>query len=352
MGLPWTHWIKPHNVGWLNIRGLESTGSAPEVKERVKEYMERPGGPPEVLPPTGGSTELTLSVIQAWSALVSRLMAATMNSSAITEIERAIHIFLSRYAEFDVHVGDGSATPTWIGAYNFMSLLNLPDALREFGPLRPLWEGGYLGEGYLRTIKPLLCAGLRKNWEVNVLTNVLLKRSMESVMATLDEEPLNLPDVVERNSADTQDDITEPNVVRFADVTSAYVYSGPGEVLRAMSNADALSFVQTTTKQFGCLVRDGRKAGLMKLQLESFVQRRNGMNYHSWTVGDDTPLPLEVNSIFKYGLLLPLLGTDGIPKASLHQHFTAIDSEWGELNTEGTTFITPSMSCEPDVTAA
>ena len=142
VGLPWTHWIKPHNVGWLNIRGLESTGSAPEVKERVKEYMERPGGPPEVLPPTGGSTELTLSVIQAWSALVSRLMAATMNSSAITEIERAIHIFLSRYAEFDVHVGDGSATPTWIGAYNFMSLLNLPDALREFGPLRPLWEGG------------------------------------------------------------------------------------------------------------------------------------------------------------------------------------------------------------------
>ena len=171
-------------------------------------------------------------------------------------------------------------------------------------------------------------------------------------MATLDEEPLNLPDVVERNSADTQDDITEPNVVRFADVTSAYVYSGPGEVLRAMSNADALSIVQTTTKQFGCLVRDGRKAGLMKLQLESFVQRRNGMNYHSWTVGNDTPLPLEVNSIFKYGLLLPLLGTDGIPKASLHQHFTAIDSEWGELDTEGTTFITPSMSCEPDVTAA
>ena len=42
----------------------------------------------------------------------------------------------------------------WLSHYNFMSLLNLPEAMKMYGPLTNLWEGANQGEGYLRYAKP------------------------------------------------------------------------------------------------------------------------------------------------------------------------------------------------------
>ena len=39
---------------------------------------------------------------------------------------------------------------------NLHGLLNLPEQIKKFGPLRMYWEGGYKGEGILRSLKPLM----------------------------------------------------------------------------------------------------------------------------------------------------------------------------------------------------
>lgn len=39
-------WLKVENEGWLQCRGLPTTGKADELRSRVKEYMTQEGGPP------------------------------------------------------------------------------------------------------------------------------------------------------------------------------------------------------------------------------------------------------------------------------------------------------------------
>ena len=55
-------------------------------------------------------------------------------------------------------------TPYWIKKYNYMSLLNLPDAMNLYGPLINLWEGANKGEGYLRFAKPMIKDIHSVNW--------------------------------------------------------------------------------------------------------------------------------------------------------------------------------------------
>ena len=57
-----------------------------------------------------------------------------------------------------------------------MCLLNLPKIMAYYGPIRNLWEGGYVGEGYLRIIKPYLSNGLRKNWQKNIHKGTLERK--------------------------------------------------------------------------------------------------------------------------------------------------------------------------------
>ena len=54
--------------------------------------------------------------------------------------------------------------PTWLSHSNCMSLLNLPEMMEEFGPLRNFWEGGNFGEGFLRLTKPTLNK-ITQNWK-------------------------------------------------------------------------------------------------------------------------------------------------------------------------------------------
>ena len=63
--------------------------------------------------------------------------------------------------------------PIWISSWDFVCLLNLPDAMRQFGPLRNLWEGSYQGEGYLQIAKKHMKTGLRGNWTFNALKKIL-----------------------------------------------------------------------------------------------------------------------------------------------------------------------------------
>ena len=46
---------------------------------------------------------------------------------------------------------------------NLCGLRNLIEFMREYGPLRLYWEGGYRGEGILRYVKPMITQGTYKS---------------------------------------------------------------------------------------------------------------------------------------------------------------------------------------------
>ena len=61
--------------------------------------------------------------------------------------------------------------PKWLLCYNFMSLLNIPETLEDFGPLKNYWEGSYIGEKYITQVKSEFY-GKRNNWTYSMLQRI------------------------------------------------------------------------------------------------------------------------------------------------------------------------------------
>jgi hypothetical protein len=140
-----------------------------------------------------------------------------------------------------------------LSKYNFPCLLNLPEVLAEFGPIRNLWEGGYQGEGYLRKTKPRLANGLKKNWQVITARGMLQSTSLDVLV----EE-------------------------RCPEISS-------------------------------------NKERTRSFELDSNVLEN---------VGEE--------GIQHYGLLLPLLSTDGNGSFSRSSVYSLVESEWNEMLEDGT----------------
>ena len=92
---------------------------------------------------------------------VSCIMTRVVNEKIVINTEREIKIYLNNLDVFQKYMNtsqynrkDGTKNIYWVRKYNFLSLLNIPDTMRRYGPLINLWEGSNQGEGYLRHAKP------------------------------------------------------------------------------------------------------------------------------------------------------------------------------------------------------
>ena len=101
---------------------------------------------------TLGYNELVL-VIQTLYALISRLMQHDANHS--DAIDDYVKLFLSVCHYYQKKVGFGeNSYPFWYRKSNFVSLLNLSDQIKEYGPLYLHWEG--VREKFIQHVKPTL----------------------------------------------------------------------------------------------------------------------------------------------------------------------------------------------------
>ncbi len=92
-------------------------------------------------------------MIQTSFVLVSHLMSRT--STSTTDLKEIIKIFLSACHKFDQEFGySDNNIPFWFKKSNFVSLLNLPQQIDEYGPLYLCWEGSK--ERYIQYVKPML----------------------------------------------------------------------------------------------------------------------------------------------------------------------------------------------------
>ena len=175
-------WLKKHNLHWLKIRGLDTKGSAPELKDRVANYMRKPDAPPilpEVALPLGEIQYLVNSLYDMMECLLGK----SVSVETISKAGNAIRIFLSSFDDLDSKVpGKKKKEPSVISAYNFCCLLNLPEVMRTYGPLRHNWEGKYQGEALLPFVKEQHTQGIRTNWASNLLKNVLRERTFSVLL--------------------------------------------------------------------------------------------------------------------------------------------------------------------------
>ena len=308
----------------------------------------------------GGNVDNVVNVIRAMHAMISRLMRRTVNDEKIRDCERHIHLFLSYFSKFDSDLR-GEQKRTWVRSYNFMSLLNLPDILKKYGPLRNLWEGGGQGERVLSVVKPSWC-GYRKNWMPNMLDRMLRQMAVERIKSKQRSGNLKIddtssgivdnehdfPDDDENDTTDNIDDVllggTEESAARGRNYVS---YHSIENVRRDHERRLPLSVLRLKTGEFVCVIKKTTIVQILPATQGDITgedEHDFDSNYFCWTLSDGSLRILSnINAeISNFCILLPKLDHFGQPTPAVHKpegdrqqiqvQYTVIDSEWNVLH--------------------
>lgn len=402
---PQHQWTMPVNKGWLKVRGLPQKGRAHELRERVKQHMNQEGGPPPIIPHSGGPVQTVKTCVQALSSLVACVMVAEVTPEVIELTDRHVKLFLSAFEAFDANIrppkkinapkkgpsddissdlpsddvpdltesdvveisemmgenadsrmdltpDKGSAagkkkskvahTPKWLSSGNFLCLLNLPRIMKQFGPLRNLWEGKIHGEQILRSVKPEVATVFLSRWHTCLLERIQKKQGMEVVIRHMQEvEGSNfaagIPELFEENEA--EDDVScldldlDEERIDSGSAKNHHRYPSKFSVIEKFHKREPLSFLMFADGKMGCALKDNK---FVQFSCVEHIEDINGASYHSWEmtedVQDDTgesDLPQEpaVHCL----LLLPRLCPDGLPPRNSDAVYTTINSQWQEM---------------------
>jgi hypothetical protein len=113
------------------------------------------------------------------------------------------------------------------------------------------------------------------------------------------------------------------------------VYKNKEELLRTFQMGYPLSVVRLICGRFFCVCKKGIT---VEVKCTEFLESICGASYHNWTLSVEnttvhTYASVERKNISNYCVLLPKLTPTGV--ASGFQVFTLIDSEWKEIQKDG-----------------
>ena len=302
-------WKKDTCVSWLRLRGLDTSGNAEDVKKRVESFMTLPDGVPPLLsiPKISDLSNVHLSL----SVLIAATMTKYVGPGDCERLLIHIKLFLKYFETFDSKIERVKEKSAWISTYNLPSLLNLPETMKRYGPLRNLWEGGYLGEGMLVYVKPEAIYGMRKNWQTALLTRIHDSKAIEQLEAVLEGR---------ENETDTMEQ--SYNHRR---------YKSSVDVVNDFSSGRPLSAVMTEEGTIGCKLAGGRMVVLESDR--NTAKCVYGLAYFEWSLSDGG-LGMVISSQIRSNImLLPILNQEG--KGGRDKIYTAIDSDWRELQMDG-----------------
>jgi hypothetical protein len=202
-------------------------------------------------------------------------------------------------------------------SYNFICLLNLPDIVKQFGPLPNLWEGGGQGEKILSKLKPLHC-GYRVGWQKNLLINVLDDMAMERITSS----------------------ISLSGNCNWNDTSTNYsLYKSAAEVRIAFRRQRPMSVVQVKgdTDNFWALLSGARE--MVLIAVGDVLAVDVGLPYFNLEIASSSELTPTLRGIDKeilhYCLLLPCIEQDlainnaeGVVGGSISGSYAIINSDW------------------------
>lgn len=322
---PPSSWLVRHNRYWLAIRGLDPEGNATELKQRVRHYINQKEVPNPIAQPerVPGDVEHTLI---AMVNLLQCVMTSKVTSSDVRKTDYAVRIFLSVFDKLDRATRDEEDKSTVTSKYNFPCLMNLPEAMATYGPLRDLWEGGPRGEGILRFTKPLMNQGCRVQWFQHLLKKMLIRQSFENVRGpeATTTPPLSSAVALRKRSTkfhkyetvgEARGNISQCKHSRKHPVSVILLEDGSGRctIYCVATNYDS---VVEVTLDPTCPTLD-----------------KFGLTYHKFNVAEteaqwanDIVPQLQSTAQIGYGLLLPLLNTEDDSENS--RLFALTSSNW------------------------
>jgi hypothetical protein len=74
----------------------------------------------------------------------------------------------------------------WIAKFNFLGLLHVCESFVEFKHVRNLYEGGVIGEGIVKELRPLVAKGVHCRWATNMLLAHYREQTLDLLIDALD----------------------------------------------------------------------------------------------------------------------------------------------------------------------
>lgn len=310
---------------WLEERGIEVPKGAAARQNLVYQYLTSDSIPDPM------STDIqiihAMLVVQACTAMIARLMVDAVNEEIINDADRFVRIFLSYVHRFDKLMTQNqnniNPVPQWIAKANFLSLPRVIEAMRVFGPLRLLFEGGVNGEGILKYIKPFLSSGYRDQWHVNCMVRLL------RVIAIA---------VMEGNN-EIRDELAKLMMTSGTDIgghSNYRIYRGLAKLIAPFRDNQPISGFLTDTNKFGACVRYKGATKMYRMRIGQFRKEINCMAYHSWSIDFESPLDMALIQVKSHVLFLPEMSEYGYETSQRAiGSYTAIDDHWNVLNSQG-----------------
>ncbi len=306
---PHTTWSAKELRDWLSIRGYSSKGKKMELMEKVTHLLSLDVVPP-ILPPKGGSVDDVVTLTHALGVTMATVMQRRVTTDVIARAQHYIKKFLSCYHDVDKHLLNEGDKPGWLTSYNFMCLLNIPNIMRQYGPISNLWEGGYDGEKYSQELKHRLRGGLKDNWHRNLLENVLA----DDILKRIKPPPVQLEHCTVKVS-------TEKRYIK---------YNSLDKFLHEYMKRKPLSVVRLSHGQWGAVI--GKDSNILTVQFEPYQGYINGMHYWSIkVVTDEQQATHEEKDITHHCVLLPKLTEKGLPRQTEDPIYCVIESTWMDV---------------------
>ena len=264
-----------------------------------------------------------MATVSSLDELISLIMVQEIpGEEYYSVLERKIRMFLTHFADMEENLPSKKKLPSWLSCYNFLSLLNLPDVIRNYGPLRNIWEGAAQGEGVLRFVKPNVSNGMRRAWEKATMRALMRKKSM-----------LEVADLAVGTHAFVEAKENSDKLYHRYDASQQSLdYS-----LREAK--EVFSCVQLVDERWGLVTKRGNGEEVFNTLERTALKKTNfRLNCFSWK--RDLEVPQEVlipGSIVSFGLLLPLLqhGLEVDAHGYETHNYAMIDSQHRTLNADG-----------------
>ena len=88
----YTKWRSMECKDWLSQRGLDTKGHAHDLKQRVAEYMQQDGGPPDILEKMSVGDGDVLRLVEAHAAMIAHIMSKEVTEPLVRETEVCIKV--------------------------------------------------------------------------------------------------------------------------------------------------------------------------------------------------------------------------------------------------------------------
>ncbi len=188
---PQKEWTKQDNMNWMYLRGIDHSSSitAPEAREQVRILMAKRKTPKVVNSPREPITteEIRNLVWRMFNMFRSIFCTDLCGSEAKNRATASVMRFLSLMESLDIKLHPKRIKPIWIAKFNFLGLLRVCESFLQFKHVRNLYEGGVIGEGVVKELRPLVAKGVHGRWATNLLLAHYRKFTLDILIEAAEE---------------------------------------------------------------------------------------------------------------------------------------------------------------------